>query len=305
MAVKSPPKSLSSDWPPQSFWRSVRFQRSVSTGITYITMIFLSVIFMFPWFWTMTTSLKRPAELFIFPPLWIPERFVWDNYLEVFRQVPFGQWYWNSTVVVVLTTSGIIISATLVAYSFSRFRWPGRDLIFAITLGTIMLPVEVTLIPKYILFKELGWLNTIYPLWVPAWFGGTAFAIFLLRQFFLSLPKEFDEAATIDGANPWQILLHVLLPLTKPVIATVAVIHAIWTWNDFLEPLIYLASPARFTLALGLRYFDVTPGQQTSGLPTEHLLMASVVMSTIPIIVIFFVAQRYFVQGIVMSGLQG
>jgi multiple sugar transport system permease protein len=305
MAVNTQPEPSTTYLRPPSGRSSMRRQRLISTSTTILVMIFLSVVFMFPWFWTMTTSLKRPAELFIFPPIWIPERFVWDNYLEVFRQVPFGLWYWNSTIVVVLTTAGIVFSSTLVAYSFARFRWPGRDLLFAITLATIMLPVEVTLIPKYILFRELGWLNTLYPLWVPHWFGGGAFAIFLLRQFFLSLPREFDEAAKIDGANPWQVLIHVLLPLTKPVLATVAVIHAIWAWNEFLEPLIYLASPQNFTLALGLRYFDVTPGQQTAGMPTEHLLMASVVMSTIPIIAIFFLAQRYFVQGIVMSGLKG
>lgn len=305
MAVETQPNATEATWGPGTRQKSLRRQRLTARITTYVSMILLSVFFMFPWFWTMTTSLKRPAELFIFPPIWIPERFVWDNYLEVFRQVPFGLWYWNSTVVVILTTGGIVLSSTLVAYSFARFRWPGRDVVFAITLATIMLPVEVTLIPKYILFRELGWLNTLYPLWVPAWFGGGAFAIFLLRQFFMSLPREFDEAAKIDGANPWQILLYVLLPLTKPVLATVAVIHAIWAWNDFLEPLIYLATPQRFTLALGLRYFDVTPGQQTSGLPTEHLLMASVVMSTVPIIAIFFIAQRYFVQGIVMSGLKG
>ncbi|MBV7334541.1 carbohydrate ABC transporter permease [Chloroflexi bacterium TSY] len=268
-------------------------------------MIVLGILFMFPWFWTLSTSFKKPSELYIFPPLWIPESLRYENYGTVFEEVPFGLWYWNSTVVVALFTLGIVLSATLVAYSFARFRWPGRDVVFAITLGTMMLPTEVTLIPKYILFKELGWLNTVKPLWIPAWFGGGAFAIFLLRQFIMSLPREFDEAATIDGANPWQVLVHVLLPLMKPVLATVAVIHFIWSWNDFLDPLIYLASPEKFTLALGLRYFDVTPGQMSPGVPTEHLLMASVVMSTIPIILLFFAAQKYFVQGIVMSGLKG
>ncbi|HXF63574.1 MAG TPA: carbohydrate ABC transporter permease, partial [Caldilineaceae bacterium] len=252
-----------------------------------------------------STSLKRPAELFIFPPLWVPERPQFDNYAEVFRQVPFGLWYFNSVVVVALSTLGVLLTATLVAYSFARFRWPGRDLLFAVTLGTMMLPAEVTLIPKYILFKNLGWLNTILPLWVPAWFGGGAFIIFLLRQFIMSLPRDFDEAATIDGANPWQVLHYILLPLMKPALATIAVLHAIWAWNEFLEPLIYLASPEKFTLALGLRYFNVTPGQQSFGIPTEHLLMASVVMSTLPIILLFFLAQKYFVQGIVMSGLKG
>ena len=277
----------------------------MSNAVAYLVMTLLAIVFMFPWFWTLGTSLKRPSELFIFPPLLVPETPQFDNYLEVFRQVPFGLWYFNSIVVVLLTTFGVVATATLVSYSFARFRWPGRDFVFAITLGTMMLPSEVTLIPKYILFKNMGWLNTILPLWVPAWFGGGAFAIFLMRQFIMSLPRDFDEAATIDGANPWQILSRVLLPLMKPVLATIAVLHAIWAWNDFLDPLIYLASPEKFTLALGLRYFNVTPGQQSFGIPTEHLLMASVVMSTLPIIILFFVAQKYFVQGIVMSGIKG
>ena len=285
-------------------FHSVRFQKRVSRTFLYISMTLIGVIFMFPWFWTLGTSFKKPSEVYVFPPLWLPSTLRWQNYFEVFDTVPFGRWYINSTIVVVMFTLGIVISATLVSYSFARFRWPGRDVVFAITLGTMMLPAEVTLIPKYLLFKQLHWLNTINPLWVPAWFGGSAFAIFLLRQFMLSLPREFDEAATIDGANPWQILIRVLLPLMKPVLATVAVIHFIWSWNDFVDPLIYLASPSKFTLALGMRYFD-QPGNQQPGVPTEHLLMACVVMSTLPIILLFFVSQKYFVQGIVMSGLKG
>lgn len=304
MAVEARTQSVSLN-PVNEKRKSLRRQRRIGNLSAYVLMVLLGIMFTFPWFWTLTTSLKRPAELFIFPPLWIPETPQFDNYLEVFRQVPFGLWYLNSLIVVLLSTAGVLLTAALVAYSFARFRWPGRNVIFAITLATMMLPSEVTLIPKYILFKNLGWLNTILPLWVPAWFGGGAFIIFLLRQFMLSLPRDFDEAATIDGATPWQVFAFILLPLMKPVLATVAVLHSIWTWNDFLDPLIYLASPDKFTLALGLRFFSVTPGQQSSGIPTEHLLMASVVMSTLPIILLFFAAQKYFVQGIVMSGLKG
>jgi multiple sugar transport system permease protein len=167
----------------------------------------------------------------------------------------------------------------------------------------MMIPAEVTLIPTYLFYKYLKWLNSIKPLWIPAWFGGGAFLIFLLRQFIMTIPRELDEAATIDGANPLRILFSVLIPLMKPVLATVCVITFIGGWNDFMGPLIYLASPERFTLALGIRYFNVTPAQ--AGMPEEHLLMASCVMSTLPIIVLFFSAQRYFVQGIVMSGIKG
>jgi len=207
--------------------------------------------------------------------------------------------------VVVLSTAGAVISASIVAYSFARFRWRGRDIVFGITLATMILPSEVTLIPQYLLFKYLRWLDTIRPLWVPAWFGGGAFNIFLLRQFIMTIPREFDEAATIDGANPFSVLLLVLLPLMKPVLATIGVLSFIWGWNDFMGPLIYLSTPEKFTLALGMRYFDVTPAGQSWGMPTDHLLMAVCVMSTTPILILFFSAQRYFVRGIVMSGIKG
>jgi multiple sugar transport system permease protein len=281
----------------------VRLRRDLTTLGLYVLLSLIGVLFMFPWFWTVTGSLKAASEVYLFPPAWLPKTPRFANYPQVFEIVPFGLFFRNSLVVVCLASLGNVTSATLVAYSFARFRWRGRDIIFAITLATMMLPAEVTLIPQYLLYKQLGWLNTIRPLWVPAWFGGGAFSIFLLRQFILTLPREFDEAATIDGANPFRILMTVLLPLMKPVLATITVITFIAGWDDFMGPLIYLASPERFTLALGLRYFSVTHGQP--GTPTLHLLMASCVMSTTPIVVLFFLAQRYFVQGIVMSGLKG
>jgi multiple sugar transport system permease protein len=221
----------------------------------------------------------------------------------VFRRVLFARWFVNSVVVVSLSTLGAVISSTLVAYAFARFRWRGRDALFAITLATMMLPAEVTLIPQYLLFKELGWLNSIRPLWVPAWFGGGPFNIFLMRQFVMTLPREFDEAAKIDGASTLRILVQVLLPLMKPVVSTIAVIGFIGGWGDFMGPLIYLASSENFTIALGLRYFAAAEGQP--GIPQTHFLMAACVMSTTPIVILFFFAQRYFVQGIVMSGIKG
>ena len=282
---------------------STRTSRNVGKAISYTLMVILGIMFMFPWFWTLSSSLKKPSEVYIFPPLWFSKSPQPANYVEVFRTVPFDRWLRNSLIVVVLSTLGAVISATLVAYSFARFRWPGRDIIFGITLATMMIPAEVTLIPQYLLYKYLTWLNSIKPLWIPAWFGGGAFLIFLLRQFIMTIPRELDEAATIDGANPLRILFAILIPLMKPVLATVCVITFIGAWNDFMGPLIYLASPEKFTLALGIRYFNVTPGQ--AGMPEEHLLMASCVMSTLPIIILFFSAQRYFVQGIVMSGIKG
>jgi multiple sugar transport system permease protein len=266
-------------------------------------MTLLAVLFIFPFFWTAASSLKSAPDVYIYPPIWVPAVLRWDNYPQVFQLVPFGTWFENTVVVVVLQTLGVTISASLVAYSFARFRYPGRELLFLLTLGTMMLPAEVTLIPTYLLFKYLGWLNTLKPLWLPAWFGGGAFNIFLLRQFILSLPRELDEAAIVDGASYARILRSVILPLMKPALATVAVINFIFGWNDFLGPLVYLTSPENFTLAVGLRYFDVTPNQP--GVPQLHLLMAAVVMGTVPIIALFFAAQRYFVEGVVLSGIKG
>jgi multiple sugar transport system permease protein len=271
--------------------------------LVYSYMTILAAVFMFPFFWTAASSLKSASDIYIYPPIWIPAVLHWENYPTVFHLVPYATWFLNTVTVVTLGTLGVVISGALVAYSFARFRYPGRDLLFLITLGTMMLPAEVTLIPSYLLFKYLGWLNTLKPLWVPAWFGGGAFNIFLLRQFILSLPHDLDEAAIVDGASYVRILQSILLPLMKPALATVAVINFIFGWNDFLGPLVYLTSPENFTLAVGLRYFDVTPNQP--GVPEFHLLMAAVVMGTAPIIALFFGAQRYFVEGVVLSGIKG
>jgi multiple sugar transport system permease protein len=271
--------------------------------LAYLGMTVLAVLFIFPFFWTAASSLKSASDVYVYPPIWVPAVLRWSNYPDVFHLVPYGTWFLNSVIVVVLQTLGVVISASIVAYSFARFRYPGRELLFLLTLGTMMLPAEVTLIPTYLLFKYLGWLNTLKPLWVPAWFGGGAFNIFLLRQFILSLPRELDEAAIVDGASYARILGSILLPLMKPALATVAVINFIFGWNDFLGPLVYLTSPDNFTLAVGLRYFDVTPNQP--GVPELQLLMAAVVMGTVPIVALFFVAQRYFVEGVVLSGIKG
>lgn len=274
-----------------------------TTVILYILAIGLGIIFMFPFFWTLMSSLKTPQEMATFPPTWIPEVPQFRNYGTVLTSVPFMLWTYNSLFVVVLSTLGTILSATIVAYSFARFEYRGRDVIFLITLGTLMLPAQVTLIPQFVLFHRLGWINTLYPLWLPAWFGGGAFAIFLLRQFIMSLPKELDEAAVIDGASYLRIFWQILLPLCKPVIATIAVISFINSWNDFVNPLIYLQLPEKFTLAVGLQYFTTLP--EVGGEPTQHLLMAASIMIIAPVIVLFFATQRYFVQGIVLSGIKG
>lgn len=269
----------------------------------YTLLIVLSIIFMFPFFWTVSSSLKEPFELMTFPPTWLPETPQWQNYARVIEKVPFIRWALNTAFVVAIATLGSVLSASIVAYSFARFNYPGRDTIFMVTLATMMLPAQVTLIPQFVLFNELGWINTLLPLWVPYLFGGGAFSIFLLRQFIRTLPRELDEAAFIDGASYWRIFRSVLVPLMKPALATVAVISFIAHWNDFVNPLIYLNSPEKFTLALGLNYFKSVP--ESSGLPLEHLLMAASVMVIIPVLLLFFAAQRYFVEGIALSGIKG
>jgi multiple sugar transport system permease protein len=279
-----------------------RAQRSIGRLILYFVVTLLALAFALPLFWTVSTALKTVQELFIFPPRAFPESFLWQNFPRAWNFVPFGAFYWNTATITVLGTLGAVISSSLVAYGFARGRFPGRNILFYFVLSTLMLPPEVTIIPKYLIFKELGWLDTYKPLIIPDWFGGGAFNIFLLRQFFMTIPRTFDEAAEIDGAGSFRILWSILLPLCGPALITVAILSFLNHWNDFFEPLIYLNSPHNLTLSLGLRHFLIAPGD---GQPKDHLLMAAVLMTALPCVALFFVAQRYFVRGIVMSGIKG
>lgn len=275
-----------------------------SSGIPlYLVLVVLSVVFIMPFVWTVMSSLKPPSEILNYPPTLFPSYPRWANYERVFALTPFARWIANTVFVVALGTLGGVLSASLVAYSFARFSYRGRDLIFIITLGTMMLPAQVTLIPQYIIWSKAGFVNTLYPLWVPYWFGGGAFNIFLMRQFIMTLPRELDEAALIDGAGRLRIFWEVLLPLCFPALATLTIISFIGNWADYLTPLIYLNDQMMYTLALGLGYFKNYP--ETGGQPQQHLLMAASVITTAPPIILFFAAQRYFVQGIVLSGLKG
>lgn len=287
----------------QTHTRTRRFRFDFQSILLILLMIGLGLVFLFPFFWTVSSSLKAVDEMFLFPPKMLPETPQWVNYRTVLEAQPFLLWAFNSLFVVALSTAGTVLAASIVAYSFARFRYRGREVLFILTLATLMLPAEVVLIPKYVLFNKMGWINTLYPLWVPHWFGGGAFAIFLIRQFIMSLPRELDEAALIDGASYFLIFWRILLPLCKPVLATIAVISFIASWNDFLEPLIYIQLPDKFTLSIGLNYFKNLA--ETGGEPTQHLLMAASVMMITPVILLFFFTQRYFVQGIVLSGIKG
>ncbi len=278
-------------------------------ALLHVLTLSLSLFAMFPFIWTVASSLKTPSELVLFPPPLFPYAPQWGNYLELWSVVPFGRWLWNSLVFTLVGTLGSVVSATLVAYSFARFKYPGRDVFFMITLATIMLPVEITIIPQYILFVNIGWIDTLLPLIVPQWLGGGAFNIFLIRQFIMALPRDLDEAALVDGASYFQTLWYVLLPLCVPALATAAIITAIANWDAFLGPFIFLNTKDNLVLAVGIREFQsvgaATGGAVVGGLRRDHLLMAAATLMTLPVILLFFACQRYFVRGAVMSGIKG
>jgi ABC-type glycerol-3-phosphate transport system permease component len=277
----------------------------VGRALLYLIAIGASILFMIPFVWTVFSSLKTPSELYMFPPKWLPAEPRFSNYAEVFNVAPYARWLWNSVFVAVVGTFGSVLSAALVGYSFARFRYPGRDLIFMLTLSTLMLPIEVTLIPLYLLFNKIGWLDSYLPLIVPGYFGGGAFLIFLMRQFFMTIPVDLDEAARIDGAGYLRIFWRIILPLSVPALATAAIITFIADWNAFLFPYIILNTKEKFTVGIGIKYFQTIASNIDSMEPRENLLMAAGIMMTAPIILLFFTAQRYFVKGIVMSGIKG
>lgn len=264
----------------------------------YAGLLICAAILILPFLWVVSTSLKGDELIFAIPPVFIPESFHWDNYAKVFRQMPFLIYFLNSTFITVVAIIGTVLSSSLVAYAFACLRWPGRDSVFILVLATMMLPMQVTMIPIFVMFKDLGWLNTFKPLTVPAFLGG-AFNIFLLRQFFLTIPQSLFDAARIDGCSEFRIYWNIVLPLAKPALATVAILTFLFSWNDFLGPLIYLSDQLKGTLALGLAMF--TGQHQNEWGP----LMAASVLMMLPIILIFFFFQKYFIQAFTTSGLKG
>lgn len=277
--------------------------RYVYRGLIYLFTIALGIVFMLPFFWAVTSAFKPPWELYVFPPTWFPKQWQPQNFVRIWQLVPFAVWTRNSLIVALLNVVAEVFAAAAVAFGFSRYRFKGRNLLFVMLLSTMMLPVYVTIIPSFLLFNELGWINTLKPLTIPAFFGGGAYNIFLLRQFFMTIPLDFDEAAFVDGATSWTIFTRIILPLSKPALSTVAVFGFLGSWNNFLGPLIYLNTTEKFTLPIGITWFRVVPMEQ--GEPKDHLLMAASVTVTLPAVILFFAAQRYFVAGIVMSGLKG
>ncbi len=256
------------------------------------------LIFAFPFYWLVTTSLKPVDMIMADPPQWFPNPIAFSNFAELMDTAPVLHWVRNTVVVTFLGTIFYTASSVLAAYGFARHPFPGSRVLFFVVLATMMMPGHITIIPRFILFRELGWLDTLLPLIVPTLFG-SAFYIFLLRQFFLTIPRDLDEAAELDGANTLQILWDILLPLARPAVVTVALFAFIEQWSDFLEPFIYLSSPENLTLQVGLRWFSTQYGTQF------HLMMAGSVLAMAPVVVLFFFAQKQFIQGITLTGLKG
>ncbi|MEM7283872.1 MAG: carbohydrate ABC transporter permease [Pseudomonadota bacterium] len=286
----------------KSAWRtwtsSKRNQRIVGSILTYITLIVGALILMIPLFWMISTSVKPQNEIYTFPIVWIPSEIVWQNYPQVFESVSFARFLWNSTVISVFGIIGNVIGSAIAAYGFARFRFPGRNVLFIIMLSTMMVPAWVTMIPTFIIFKNLGWLNTYLPLIVPHFFA-QPFYTFLLRQFFLGVPRELDEAARIDGASTWRIFWQIYLPLSNAALITVAIFAFFFHWNELLMPLIYLQSQDKFPVALGIASFVSDQTQNFA------LMMAAALIAMAPLLVVFFFAQRLFIQGVVMTGVKG
>jgi multiple sugar transport system permease protein len=264
-----------------------------------IVMSIILISFLVPTLWMVSSSIKASTEIFVHPMVWWPDRPQWQNYVKIFTVLPFGKFAWNTFVVTGLAVLGTVISSLMVGYSFARLRWPGRNIWFGLMIATMLLPEVITLVPRFLIFRELDWIDTFLPLIVPYWLGASALYTFLVVQFLRGIPMELEEAALIDGANRLQILIQILLPLSKPVLATIAVFALIQHYNSFLEPLIYLNSMDHWTLALGIRALN------DSNVQNWELVFAAGTLMLAPVLALFVIAQRYFVQGIAMTGFGG
>jgi len=267
-------------------------RRPWTRGLVHAALLAAGLLFVFPMLWMLSTSLKPIEATLVFPPEWLPEPVQWQNYAETIDYIPFLRYAGNTLLICALSALGTTISSALVAYSFTRLEWPGRNLLFTLTLATMMVPFPVLMVPLYSVFKALGWIGTLKPLWVPSFFG-SAFNVFLLRQFFLRIPQSVPEAMMLDGASELTIFLRTYLPLSKAPLAVAAFFQFIYSWNDFLGPLLYLTEKDTFTLSLGLQFY-----QSQHGGTQWHYLMAASFMTTVPVVVLFFFMQRSFLAGL-------
>jgi multiple sugar transport system permease protein len=285
--------------PDKPWWLSPKVLNKVWLVILQIGLTLFLITFLLPALWMVSSSLKVSTEVFAHPIVWIPESPQWRNYARIFEILPFARFATNTFIVTGLAVLGTVVSSLMVGYSFARLKWPGKNIFFALMISTMFLPEIVTLIPRFMIFRDFGWIDTYYPLIVPHWAGVNAIYIFLVHQFFRGLPMELEEAALIDGANRMQILITILLPLSKPVIASITVFSLLQHYNSYIEPLIFLRSMNKWTLALGIRALNDTNVQNW------ELVFAAGTMMVIPVLILFIFAQRYFVQGIALTGFGG
>lgn len=278
-------------------------QRRIWGTFNFTMLCGLGLLMALPFFWMLSTSLKVEQQVYLFPPIWIPNPWAWENYrISLFDILPFTRFFLNTVYITVTATVGAVLSSSMVAFAFARLRWPGRDKVFLLVLATMMVPTYSTIVPRFILFRNLDWVDTFWPLIVPLWFGGSAFFIFLMRQFYMTIPIDLDEAAGIDGCSEFRIWWSIILPLSKPALATITILSFMARWNDFFDPLIFLNTMENFTVALGLNMFR--SAIEIYGV-RYHWLMAASVTVLLPGLIIFFFFQKTFVQGVVMSGIKG
>jgi multiple sugar transport system permease protein len=280
-----------------------RFQaqplKYIGRVILYVIVCVGALVFALPFLWMLRTSIMPGWQVHIFPPEWIPAELHFENWTRPWTVLPFGAFFKNTVILAVFSTLGTVASTAVVAYGFARLRFRGRGILFLLVLSTMMLPPQVTLIPRYLIFSRIGWVDSLKPLIVPQWLGASAYNIFLLRQFMMTIPHEYDEAAIIDGASLWGIFWRIIVPLSLPAFGVIAIQHFTYSWNVFLGPLIYLNRLENYTVSIGLRLFQTRLQQELEA------LMAATIVSMIPILIVFFLAQRYFIQGIVISGVKG
>ncbi|MDR3303815.1 MAG: carbohydrate ABC transporter permease [Treponema sp.] len=282
---------------------SMRNQRKIlldkmGFGVLFLVLVVITVAFLVPLFWLLSCSLKESRELFTVPVRWIPSKPRFDNFVRMFNYFPFMRYLGNTLIIVFFNIIGSTLSSAVVAYGFSRLYWKGRDKVFVIVLITMILPFQVIMVPLFMMFNSLHWIGTFLPLTVTCFFGNP-FYIFLMRQFFLSLPQELNDAARIDGAHEFRIFAQIAIPLSTPVLATVAIFAFLKTWNDFIGPLIFLANDKLYTLAIGAQMI------RSRLQPNWEILMPLGVVMVLPVLIIFFLMQKYFIQGIAMSGIKG
>ncbi len=277
--------------------RYLLFPRGWALLIRYALLTIVALLFVVPLIWMFASSLKPEYQIFASPPVWWPSPPRWENYVEALTQLPFARFAANTLIIAVGSIVGHLLSCTIVAYGFARLRAPGKGYLFVVLLSTLMLPYPVTMVPLFIIFSRIGWINTFAPLIIPTFFGN-AFYIFLLRQAFKQIPLELEDAARLDGATTLDVLRYVILPLSLPALAAVAIFSFQSSWNDFLGPLIFLQDQSRYTLMLGLSFF-----RGTTQINWAYLMAASLV-TVIPVVVVYFVAQRLFIEGIAFTGLK-